>query len=203
MLPAGRLKCWPAGGFRSASKLHRSGHSARAVSHTKAHVSGLRYGAIALAGAKAIAYGLGASGLRLGFDWASVGAALWRQIVALDEMRTVRNKHCMSVVATILAELLGRPGDTLSLDEIAEVIGAAPVTFEDIDAVFDGLEGAGRLVSSEHHDPPAALARVLRTVRSFSAVSGRRPTLPEIAEHSGLSVGEVRFALLYARVLTR
>ena len=141
--------------------------------------------------------------LRLGFDWASVGAALWRQIVALDEMRTVRNKHCMSVVATILAELLGRPGDTLSLDEIAEVIGAAPVTFEDIDAVFDGLEGAGRLVSSEHHDPPAALARVLRTVRSFSAVSGRRPTLPEIAEHSGLSVGEVRFALLYARVLTR
>jgi hypothetical protein len=34
-------------------------------------------------------------------------------------------------------------------------------------------------------------------------VSGRRPNLPEIAEHSGLSLGEVRFALLYARVLVR
>ena len=48
-----------------------------------------------------------------------------------------------------------------------------------------------------------ALAQVLATVRSFSAVSGRRPTLPEIAQHSGLSLGEVRFALLYARVLVR
>ena len=28
-------------------------------------------------------------------------------------------------------------------------------------------------------------------------------SLSEIAEHSGLSVGEVRFALLYARVLVR
>ena len=109
----------------------------------------------------------------------------------------------MSVVAAILAELLGRPGDTLSLDEIAEAIGAAPVTFEEIEAVFDGLEGAGRLVSTEKLDPPAALARVLGAARSFAAVSGRRPTLPEIAHHSGLTLAEVRFALIYARVLVR
>jgi hypothetical protein len=44
---------------------------------------------------------------------------------------------------------------------------------------------------------------VLATVRSFSAISGRKPTLSEIAQHSGLSLGEVRFAVLYARVLVR
>ena len=109
-------------------------------------------------------------------------------------------------VAQILGVLLGSAPDStdvVSLDAVAEAIGAAPVTMSDIEAIFDGLEAAGRRVEAELKDPPAALARVLSTVRSFSAVSGRRPTVPEIAQHSGLSVGEVRFALLYARVLVR
>ena len=103
----------------------------------------------------------------------------------------------------IVEQLLAQSSEVVSLDAVAEAIGAAAVTFEDIEAVFAGLEAAGRRVESEPKNPPAALARVLATVRSFSAVSGRRPTLPEIAEHSGLSLGEVRFALLYARVLVR
>ena len=95
--------------------------------------------------------------------------------------------------------------EVVSLDRVAEAIGAAPVTMQDIEAILDALEAAGRRVESkpELKDPPLALAQVLKAVRSFSAVSGRRPTLPEIAQHSGLSVGEVRFALLYARVLVR
>jgi len=77
------------------------------------------------------------------------------------------------------------------------------VGFDDIEAIFDSLEAAGRAVHSEPRDPPAALGKVLSAVRSFSAVSGRRPTLAEIAQHSGLSGAEVKFALLYARVLVR
>jgi len=103
----------------------------------------------------------------------------------------------------IVKRLLADHAEVVSLDAVAEAIGAATVTFEDIEAVFDGLEAAGRRVESEPHDPPAALAKVLATVRSFSAATGRRPSLPEIAEHSGLSLSEVRFALLYARVLVR
>ena len=91
----------------------------------------------------------------------------------------------------------------VSLDRIAEAIGATAVTTQDIEAILDALEAAGRRVETERADPPAALAQVLKAARSFSAVSGRRPTIPEIAQHSGLSVGEVRFALLYARVLVR
>jgi hypothetical protein len=107
------------------------------------------------------------------------------------------------ITAGIVEKLLAQTGELVSLDAVAEAIGAAAVTFEDIEAVFDGLEAAGRRVESEPKDPPAALAKVLATVRRFSAVSGRRPTLPEMVEHSGLSLGEVRFALLYARVLVR
>jgi len=107
------------------------------------------------------------------------------------------------LVARIVRELLASPSEQLSLDRVADVIGAAAVGFDDIEAIFDALEAAGRPVHSEPRDPPAALAKVLSTVRSFSAASGRRPTLAEIARHSGLDVAEVKFALLYARVLVR
>ena len=114
----------------------------------------------------------------------------------------------MSLVSEIVGRLLvGRPSGAgsapITLDEVAEAIGAAAITLPEIEAIFDALEAAGHPLEAEPKNPPAALAQVLSTVRSFSAISGRRPTLPEIAEHSGLSLGEVRFALLYARVLLR
>ncbi|MET0790051.1 MAG: hypothetical protein ABW061_00895 [Polyangiaceae bacterium] len=111
----------------------------------------------------------------------------------------------MPPVQDILDTLLRETNSTelVSLDRVAEAIGAAAVTMQDIEAILDALEAAGRRVEAELKDPPAALAQVLKAVRSFSAVSGRRPTVPEIVQHSGLSVGEVRFALLYARVLVR
>jgi hypothetical protein len=107
------------------------------------------------------------------------------------------------IVSLVVERLLAQPAELVSLDDVADAIGASAVTFEDIEAVFDLLEAAGRRVESETKSPPLALAKVLSTVRSFSAVTGRRPTLPEIAERAGLSLGEVRFALLYARVLVR
>jgi len=111
----------------------------------------------------------------------------------------------LSVVSEIVGRLItGKSRQTaISLDEVAEAIGAAAITMPEIEAIFDALEAAGHPVTAEKRDPPAALAQVLSTVRSFSAISGRKPNLAEIAQHSGLSLGEVRFALLYARVLVR
>jgi hypothetical protein len=108
-----------------------------------------------------------------------------------------------SVVPPILAQLLADGGQVVALDAVADAIGAAAVTMQDIEAIFDGLEAAGRTIEAERRDPPAALKQVLATVRSFSAISGRRPTISEIAQHSGLSIADVRFAMLYARVLVR
>jgi hypothetical protein len=109
------------------------------------------------------------------------------------------------IVSEIVGRLLtGKASQTpVSLDDVADAIGASAITMLEIEAIFDALEAAGHAVSVEERNPPAALARVLSTARSFSAISGRKPTLPEIAQHSGLSLGEVRFALLYARVLVR
>jgi hypothetical protein len=117
-------------------------------------------------------------------------------LVASPKMQT-------TLVAQILAELLSEARPVIPLDAVADAIGAAAVTMQDIEAIFDGLEAAGRSIEAERRDPPAALKQVLATVRSFTAASGRRPTLPEITRHSGLSTAEVRFALLYARVLVR
>jgi hypothetical protein len=108
-----------------------------------------------------------------------------------------------SLVPTILERLLAESGQVVALDAVADAIGATPVTMQDIEAIFVGLEAAGRSIEAERRDPPTALKQVLATVRRFSAVSGRRPTLPEIAQHSGLTAAEVRFAMLYARVLVR
>jgi hypothetical protein len=112
----------------------------------------------------------------------------------------------LSIVSEIVGRLLtgrARNAPLVTLDEVAEAIGAAAITMPEIEAIFDALEAAGHPVAAEPRDPPAALTQVLATARSFSAISGRRPSLPEIAQHSGLSLGEVRFALLYARVLVR
>jgi hypothetical protein len=113
----------------------------------------------------------------------------------------------LSIVAEIVGRLLtgkvGDPVSSITLDEIAEAIGTAAVTMPEIEAIFDALEAAGHAVQAEPKDAPAALTQVLSTVRSFSAISGRRPSLSEIAQHSGLTLGEVRFAMLYARVLVR
>lgn len=113
-----------------------------------------------------------------------------------------------SLVSEIVGRLLTHRGDEgrsspITLEEVAEAIGAAPVTMPEIEAIFTALEAAGHAVAAEPKDPPAVLAQVLATVRSFSAISGRKPTLPEIVQHSGLSSSDVRFALLYARVLVR
>ena len=112
-------------------------------------------------------------------------------------------KPLSTTVQAIIASLLAESTDVVSLDRLADTIGAEAVTMIDIEAIFQALEAAGRSVEAETKDPPGALAQVLATVRSFSAVSGRRPTIAEIAQHSKLSLGEVRFALLYARVLVR
>jgi len=118
----------------------------------------------------------------------------------------------MKTTSSLASEIAGRllddarrraPGAQISLDEVAQAIGALPVSMPEIEAIFDALEAAGHRVEAEPKNPPEALSQVLATVRSFSAISGRRPTLPEMAEHSGLSLGEVRFALMYARVLVR
>ena len=108
-------------------------------------------------------------------------------------------------VAAVLADLLASSEDTrkVRLDDIGDAIGVAPVSADEIDALIDALERAGRTVGgAEGLTGIAALHQVIAAARRFSA-AGRRPNVADLVEATGLPDGEVRKALLFARVLGR
>lgn len=96
------------------------------------------------------------------------------------------------------------PGAELTLDAVGDALGDRPVTPEEIGWLLDELEAAGRRVG----DAPgvgavAALGGVLVSARALRDELGRSARVDEIAARSGLSEGEVRRALLFARVMGR
>jgi len=103
----------------------------------------------------------------------------------------------------IVDELLSRPTPALSLDEIAEAIGAIEISSDEIEAIFVELENAERRVLEAPVSAKESLGRVLRSARALQAELQRSPSATEIAEHSGLSQSSVRLALLFARTLQR
>ncbi|HEY6562155.1 MAG TPA: sigma-70 domain-containing protein [Polyangiaceae bacterium] len=105
---------------------------------------------------------------------------------------------------TIVDALLARRERLLALDTVADGIGAAAVTAEDIDAIFAALEAAGCTVGDP--DAPKAsahLSAVLRSARQLKRELGRTPTATQIAEHAGIRPEEVRLALLFVQVAQR
>ncbi len=112
-------------------------------------------------------------------------------------------------VRELLAQLLAgsAPGVELSLDAIGDAIGDRAITPDEIGWLFDELEGAGRRVGGEPNPQGGTmtetLGRVLASARTLRPTLGRPARVDELAAQSGLSEGEVRRALLFARVLGR
>ena len=105
----------------------------------------------------------------------------------------------------VLAGLLAASEDarTVRLDDIGDAIGTAPVTADAIDALIDALERAGRKVGgAEGLSGVEALHRVVDAARQLVA-QGQRPKVTDLVHATGLAEGEVRKALLFARVLGR
>lgn len=111
-------------------------------------------------------------------------------------------KELVDIVDLLLEE--SRGSGEISLDAIGEAIGARAVSQEDIDVMLEIFEESGRRVITprggmgEQH-----LHRVLTTARALLEKLGRRPTMAEIAETSGLEIEEVRHALTLARIMQR
>ena len=106
----------------------------------------------------------------------------------------------------IADELLAESEDsrTLTIDRIGEALGTEVAGPDDIDALFDVLEHAGRTVSApEDSDLRARLASVLAAARAIGARLGRRATVAEIAAETGHGADRVRHALAFGRVLGR
>ena len=106
-------------------------------------------------------------------------------------------------VAAIISALLARTEDQLTLDMIAETIGAAAVSVEDIDQMIQALEQQDRLAEEGVRSASDELAITLGSARRLRATLKRAPTPEEIASDANISVARVRGALLFARILQR
>lgn len=99
-------------------------------------------------------------------------------------------------------ELLTPHEGVVSLDQIGEVIGAQAVTQLQIEQLFDALEERGVRIEQEGTAVSELLRQVLSAARTLKGEGqALRPSV--ISERSGLSVREVRVALLFADVLRR
>lgn len=103
-----------------------------------------------------------------------------------------------------LAEKLVATGHrVVTLDEVAEALGALAIDSDEIDALFAYLEAQGVTVGDATVGlASAALPQVLTTARALRAESGRTPSVGEIARRSGLPEDAVRRALLFAKTLS-
>lgn len=106
----------------------------------------------------------------------------------------------------IVDELLEASADSheIHLDAVGEAIGARAITTPEIEAIMDALDAAGRrLVGPKGGDGEARLKTVVATARALQPELGRKPTVAEIADRSGLTEAEVRHALTLAKVVQR
>jgi sigma-70-like protein len=100
--------------------------------------------------------------------------------------------------------LLALEAEKLSLDQVAEAIGTARVTPDEIDELIYWLEMHGRPIADPIGKGAAALLReVLAAARTLRTELGRPPQPREIAERGGLSLEAVQRALWFARILQR
>ncbi len=102
------------------------------------------------------------------------------------------------VVEAIFTALLERhrASGRVHLNDIDEVIGAVPVSYDEVDALIAALEADGLTVGEPPDDAAIAVMReVLASARRLRSILGRAPTVPELAGDSGHAEHLVRRAL--------
>lgn len=88
----------------------------------------------------------------------------------------------------------------LTLNLLSEELVDKQVDYADIEELIEALEAAGiDLEGPEQQPPPEQLLQVLGAVRTLSSATGKRPSVDEIAAHTGLTPTAVRRALRLGR----
>lgn len=103
----------------------------------------------------------------------------------------------------ILGRLTAQTDEVLSLDHIGEVIGAAFIAPDEIAELLEELERAGKKIGKPTLKLRKHLRVVLEQARQLKREQQTTPNVTSIATATGLSVAEVRAALLYASVMGR
>jgi hypothetical protein len=108
-----------------------------------------------------------------------------------------------AVLEAIVVQLLATGKMDITLDEVGDAIGCELISQAEIEEILSRLEAAGRRVGAVTPAIRDHLQKVLAEARTLRQTQGAAPNVAAIAEKTGLSVGEVRAALLYASVLSR
>jgi hypothetical protein len=102
----------------------------------------------------------------------------------------------------VVAALAGR--SEVSLDELAAAIGTRAASYEDVDALMRALEARGvSIVGPEGGGNEQRLFVVLGAARTLSKELGRRPTVDELVQRTGMERDLVWRALLLAQIMGR
>jgi hypothetical protein len=99
--------------------------------------------------------------------------------------------------------LLARDESVVSLDAIGETIGAERISQIEIEELFAEIEKAGRTIGGPTPQVRQYLHLVIDHARRLKGEQETTPNVSAIAEATGITVGQVRAALLYASVLGR
>jgi hypothetical protein len=114
--------------------------------------------------------------------------------------------HLRSQVPLALAELRtmadGRLRRELTLDDIGDVTSRLRIGHDELEGLFDALEGSAiGILAPEGGDGEALLARVLKAARSLKTRDlEAKPSRSAIASESGLTDVEVAHALALMKV---
>jgi hypothetical protein len=108
-----------------------------------------------------------------------------------------------AIVEQLLAASAG--SREIGLDVLGEAIGSRAVSYTDVDVMIAALEAEGRTLTGSAADlrGEAHLGAVVTALRAAASEKRRRPTLQELAEQTGLSLEQVRHALMLARIMQR
>jgi len=112
----------------------------------------------------------------------------------------------MTLVEDVLVELRARHEITqrIDLNDIAEVIGARAVSYEEVEEVIATLEAEGcRVDTLPTAHEMGLLQKVLAKARQLRAELGRNPSVEEIAQGCAIPLYVVRRALENGHSLDR
>ena len=112
-----------------------------------------------------------------------------------------RTTDVRPAVERMLEQLLARHRDTghVHLNDLAEVIGVAAITPDEVDELITRLESEGLRVGEELDGRDVLVMReILASARRLASQLARRPTVAEIAADTGQPVHAVRRALEHA-----
>lgn len=106
-------------------------------------------------------------------------------------------------VKAVFDTLIARGERTIALDTMGEVIGAMRISQDEIEQLFARLERAGYTILTSTTQVREHLRPVLEQARRLKQQTQTTPDVAAISRATGLSVAEVRAALLFASVMGR